>query len=59
MSKQIVLIIDGEGGVKLETKGFAGPGCKDASKALAQALGVTTAETPTAEAYTPRNSPPH
>jgi hypothetical protein len=49
--KQIILIIDEEGGVKLETKGYSGQGCKAASKALEEALGVKTADKPTAEMY--------
>ncbi|MGA2255085.1 MAG: DUF2997 domain-containing protein [Thermoguttaceae bacterium] len=49
--KQIILTIDEEGGVKLETKGYGGQGCKAASKALEEALGVKTADKPTAEMY--------
>jgi hypothetical protein len=50
--KQIILTIDEEGGVKLETKGYSGHGCKAASKALEEALGIKTADKPTAEMYT-------
>lgn len=49
--KQIILTIDDEGGVKLETKGYAGQGCKAASKALEEALGIKTADKPNADIY--------
>ena len=49
--KQIIITIDTEGGAKLETKGYGGSGCKAASKALEEALGVKTADKPTAEMY--------
>ena len=49
--KTIEVIIDAEGGVSLQTKGFNGQGCKSASEALEKALGAKTADKPTAEMY--------
>jgi hypothetical protein len=49
--KQIIVTVDKEGNVALETKGFAGQGCKSASKALEEALGERKSDKPTAEMY--------
>ncbi len=49
--KSIEVIIDAEGGVSLQTKGFNGQGCKSASEALEKALGVKLSDKATAEAY--------
>jgi hypothetical protein len=47
--KTIEIIITPAGETKLETKGFDGPFCRDASRFLEEALGQRTGETPTAE----------
>jgi hypothetical protein len=47
--KTIEIIVDAKGAVVVETKGFAGSSCKDASRFLEQALGEKVAERLTAE----------
>ncbi len=47
--KTIEVVVSPNGQTKLETKGFAGSGCRDASKYLEAALGTTTEERFTAE----------
>ena len=49
--KTIEIIIQPSGETKVETKGFAGPECKEASKFLEEALGERTSEELTAEFY--------
>jgi hypothetical protein len=51
MPKQIIVTIDPQGGSKVETKGYAGPECKNASKFIEDALGATVMMTPTPEYY--------
>lgn len=51
MSKTIEITISPKGETKLETKGFAGSGCQDASRAFEQALGVSSDEQLTSEYY--------
>jgi hypothetical protein len=51
VSKVIEITVGPKGEAKVETKGFAGPECRDASRFLEQALGRRTAETLTAEFY--------
>ena len=47
--KTIEIIVDPQGQAKVETKGFSGSECRDASRFLEQALGRSTGETLTAE----------
>ncbi len=47
--KTIEVIVSPNGQTRLETKGFAGSQCRDASKLLESALGKTTEERLTAE----------
>ena len=47
----IEVIISPKGETKIETKGFAGSTCQQASQFLEQALGVKVSEMPTAEFY--------
>ncbi|MEQ8788432.1 MAG: DUF2997 domain-containing protein [Pirellulaceae bacterium] len=49
MSKTIEIIVSPQGQTKVETKGFAGASCRDASKSLEQALGNREHEEVTAE----------
>jgi hypothetical protein len=42
LNKIIEIIVSPNGETKLETKGFAGASCQDASRFLEQALGQTT-----------------
>jgi hypothetical protein len=47
--KIIEITIDTKGQTTVQTKGFAGSSCREASKALEQALGLRSSEQLTAE----------
>ena len=47
--KTIEIIVSPQGETRLETKGFAGSSCRDASRLLEQALGTKTNEQLTPE----------
>jgi hypothetical protein len=47
--KTIELIVSPQGEVSVQTKGFAGSSCRDASQFIEEALGQRTAEQLTAE----------
>ena len=47
--RTIEITVDAQGQSKVETKGFVGPACREASKFVEQALGLRTAEDLTAE----------
>jgi Protein of unknown function (DUF2997) len=47
--KTIEITVDPKGQSKVETRGFAGGECREASRFLEQALGTRSAETLTAE----------
>ena len=49
----IEVVIDAKGQSTIQTKGFTGANCQDASRLLEQALGQTQSETRTAEYYHP------
>lgn len=49
MTKLIEIIVAPNGETRIETKGFTGAACRDASRLIEQALGEQTAETLTAE----------
>jgi hypothetical protein len=49
MTRTIELIISPTGETKIETKGFAGSSCRDASRFIEAALGQRTSEQLTAE----------
>jgi hypothetical protein len=51
MPRIIEVIVSPTGETKVQTKGYAGSECQQASKWLEQALGITTAEHKTAEFY--------
>ena len=51
-SKTIEVIISPQGETTIETKGFAGPECQQASEFLEKALGQRQAEQLTAEYHT-------
>ena len=51
MMKTIEVIISPQGEAKIETRGFAGSSCQQASQFLEQALGIKVSEMPTAEFY--------
>jgi len=47
--KTIEITVSPGGAVTVQTKGFVGPACRDASRFLEQALGTRTAEALTAD----------
>ncbi len=49
MSRTIVITVDPAGNSRVETKGFDGPSCREASRFVEQALGARSAEALTAE----------
>jgi hypothetical protein len=49
--KTIEITVDPRGQTKVETKGFTGGKCREASRFLEQALGTRTGEQLTAEFY--------
>jgi hypothetical protein len=49
--KTIEITVDPKGQTKVETKGFTGSACRDASRFVEQALGRPTAETMTSAFY--------
>ena len=49
--KRVEIIVDSKGNSKVETKGFSGSECAEASKFIEQALGKETASRTTAEFY--------
>jgi hypothetical protein len=49
MSKTIEIIVSPDGQSRIDTKGFAGADCREASKFIEQALGKQTGEQLTAE----------
>ena len=51
MSRVIEVIVSPKGEVTIQTRGYAGSDCVQASKFLEQALGVTTADHKTADYY--------
>ena len=51
--KTIEIIVSATGEATVQTRGFSGPSCRQASRFIEQALGVPTAERPTAEFYQP------
>ena len=51
MSQTIEVIVSPAGETKIETKGYEGARCQEASKFLEQALGLVTAEQKTSEFY--------
>lgn len=55
--KTIEITIDTKGEVSVQTKGFSGASCKDASKALEEALGIVRSDTATPEMYQSATTP--
>jgi hypothetical protein len=51
MTKIIEIIVSPTGQTTIETKGFAGSSCRDASRFLEEALGLRTDERLTGEFY--------
>jgi len=59
MSRVIELIVSPKGETTVQTKGFTGGTCVQASKWLEQALGITTADRKTAEFFEPAKTEQH
>jgi len=51
MSQIIEIVVSPDGQTKVETKGFAGKSCRDASRYIEEALGSSVRETLSAEFY--------
>ena len=51
MNKTIEITVSPTGQTKVETRGFSGGECREASRFVEQALGTRSAETLTAEYY--------
>ena len=49
--KTIEIIVDQRGETRLETRGFQGSTCQDATRLLEKALGTVASDKPTAEFY--------
>ncbi len=49
--KTIEITVDPAGNTRVETKGFTGPSCRDASRLLERALGVVESDVATTEMY--------
>ena len=49
MKKIIEITVDSKGNSQVETKGYSGNGCREASRFLEEALGIRQAERLTAE----------
>jgi hypothetical protein len=49
--KIIEIVVDSQGRTKVETKGFTGGSCREASRFIEEALGRRTAEQVTGEFY--------
>ena len=49
--KTIEIIVDSQGRTRVETRGFAGSSCREASRFLEEALGQRSTERLTAEFY--------
>ena len=49
--KIIEILVSPDGQTRLQTKGFAGTSCQDASRFLEQALGVKTSDQRTPESF--------
>ena len=57
--KTIEIIVSPEGETRLETKGFSGAECREASRLLEQTLGERFAETLTSEFHAAQNQHQH
>jgi Protein of unknown function (DUF2997) len=51
LNKTVEITVGPKGETTVQTRGFTGPECKDASRFVEQALGQRTAEQMTAEFY--------
>ena len=51
MTNTIEIIVNAKGETTVQTKGFAGSSCREASRLIEQALGQVQSDKPTAEFY--------
>ena len=51
MKTVIEVVVSPTGETTVQTKGFTGASCRDASKAMERALGIVESDRPTAEMY--------
>ena len=51
MPRLIEVTVSPQGETKIQTKGYEGPHCQEASKSLEQSLGLVTADQKTSEFY--------
>jgi hypothetical protein len=56
MPRTIEIVVDTKGATVIETKGFEGGSCKDATRRLQAALGATTDDKNTADFYKVENN---
>src|SRR5262249_54029992 len=59
MSRIIEVVVSPSGEATVQTRGYAGPSCLQASKFLEEALGVVSTEHRTAEFYQPTQTQQH
>ncbi len=57
--RTIEIIVQPDGQTKVETKGFTGPACREASEFIEKALGQRTSEQLTAEFHQAKNIETH
>ncbi len=50
-TRTIEVVVSPAGEATVQTKGFSGSSCRDASRFIERALGVVQSDTPTAEMY--------
>ena len=50
--RRIIITISPKGEISLQTTGFADATCKDASRAMEKALGLTVSDRPTSDSTT-------
>ena len=59
MSRIIEIIVSAKGETRVQTKGFVGSDCRDASRFIEQALGKSTGEKLTGEFYQTQSARQH
>jgi hypothetical protein len=55
--KTIEITVSPQGESVVQTRGFSGASCRDASRFVEHALGVVQSDTPTPEMYQPAQTP--
>jgi hypothetical protein len=57
MNQTIEIIVSPTGQTRISTRGYSGPTCKEATRALEQALGLVEKDQPTPEMRLPASTP--